>query len=153
MGIRSWDDDSLMAALQESVRAARAVPAEFVEAAKAAYAWHNIDAELATLTYDSAASDSPALVRSRGESASLRDMTFTSADVTIEVEVTPDALIGQIVPPRPGELEVRDATSTVATATIDDLGFFIIRPVPAGEFRLHFRPVEGGSVLTGWIFL
>ena len=32
---------------------AEAVPPEFVEAGKNAFAWHNIDAELAQLTYDS----------------------------------------------------------------------------------------------------
>jgi hypothetical protein len=30
------------------------VPADFIEVGMAAYAWHNIDAELAALTYDSA---------------------------------------------------------------------------------------------------
>ena len=50
----SWaDDDQLFAALKEAMRAARAVPPEFVEAGKSAYAWRNIDAELASLTYDS----------------------------------------------------------------------------------------------------
>ncbi len=49
----TWDDEQLLAALKESLRARQAVPPEFVEAAKNAYAWHNIDAELAQLTYDS----------------------------------------------------------------------------------------------------
>ena len=49
----TWDDEQLLALLKESLRAHLAVPPEFVEAAKNAYAWHNIDAEIAQLTYDS----------------------------------------------------------------------------------------------------
>ena len=49
----SWDDEQLLAALREAMRAREAVPAGFVETGKSAYAWHNIDAELAQLTYDS----------------------------------------------------------------------------------------------------
>ncbi len=49
----AWDDEELLAALRQAHRARQAVPPEFVEAAKSAFAWHNIDAELAQLTYDS----------------------------------------------------------------------------------------------------
>jgi hypothetical protein len=48
-----WDDEELLAALREALAERQAVPPEFVEAAKNAFAWHNIDAELAELTYDS----------------------------------------------------------------------------------------------------
>ena len=51
--LESWDDEQLLAALRESIRARQAVPDEFVEMGKSAYTWHNIDAELAQLTYDS----------------------------------------------------------------------------------------------------
>ena len=47
------DDEELLAALGEAIRAREAVPEWFVETGKNAYAWHNIDAELAQLTYDS----------------------------------------------------------------------------------------------------
>ena len=50
---RDWDDEQLLAALGEAMRARREVPGWFVETGKNAYAWHNIDAELAQLTYDS----------------------------------------------------------------------------------------------------
>ena len=43
----SVSDDALLAALREALAARDAVPASFVEAGKSAYAWHNIDAELA----------------------------------------------------------------------------------------------------------
>ena len=61
MVAEGWDDEALLAALRQALRARQAVPAEFVEAAKNAFAWHNIDAELAQLTYDSSlmADDEP----------------------------------------------------------------------------------------------
>ena len=82
----SWaDDDQLFATLKEALRAGRAVPPEFVEAGKSAYAWRNIDAELASLTYDSTRD----LVSSvRAETASIRALTFTSAHLIIELEVS-----------------------------------------------------------------
>ena len=51
--LEGWDDEQLLAALGEAVKAREAVPEWFVETGKNAYAWHNIDAELAQLTYDS----------------------------------------------------------------------------------------------------
>ena len=46
------DDDQLLAALGEALRPEHDVPAEFTAMAKAAFAWRDIDAELATLTYE-----------------------------------------------------------------------------------------------------
>ena len=48
-----WDDDRLLAALGQALKAREAVPSWFIETGKNAFAWHNIDAELAQLTYDS----------------------------------------------------------------------------------------------------
>jgi hypothetical protein len=147
-----WDDDALLAALREALRAREAVPPEFVEAARSAFAWHNIDAELAQLTYDSSrdAEYEPSL---RAEAASIRALTFTSARLTIELEVTRDALLGQIIPPQAGVITVppRDGAETEYPA--DEIGCFSIRPVPSGPFRLRCRTVSGIDALTGWITL
>src|SRR6516225_1532356 len=80
------DDEELLAALGEALRARREVPEWFVETGKNAYAWHDIDAELAQLTYDSLADREPAAAV-RSEAASIRALTFTSARLSIEVEV------------------------------------------------------------------
>jgi len=155
MASKWWtDDDELLAALDDALRAARDMPRGFAEAGKAAYAWRDIDAELATLTYDSVIqADEPALAMSRSEPASLRSLTFTSAEFTIELEVTGDALLGQIVPPRPGRAEARTANGDVVTTGIDEIGCFAIRPIPRGSFRLHCQVGEGGTVLTRWFTL
>lgn len=50
-------DDRLVAALTEALREAEVVPPRFVDVGRAAFAWHNVDAELAELTYDSLLAD------------------------------------------------------------------------------------------------
>ena len=98
-----WDDEELLEALGEAVKARQAVPEWFVETGKNAYAWHNIDAELAQLTYDSDSdADRGMAAAVRSETASIRALTFTSARLSIELEVASDSLVGQIIPPRAG---------------------------------------------------
>jgi hypothetical protein len=150
----SWDDDQLLAALGEAIRARQAVPDAFVEMAKGAYAWHNIDAELALLTYDSSrAQDRDAMAGMRSETASIRALTFTSAHLSLELEVTSDALLGQIIPPRAGTLDTQTRTGATGSTAADDIGCFAVTPIPAGPFRLRCRTVDGVDVLTGWVTL
>ena len=73
-----------------------------MQAGQDAFAWHNIDAELAQLTYDSTREPDQAMSL-RAETASIRALTFTSAHLTIELEVTRDGLVGQIVPAAAGD--------------------------------------------------
>jgi hypothetical protein len=154
MASQWWsDDDRLFAELRDALRAARVVPRGFVEAGKAAYAWHGVDAELAALTYDSALDEQFLAAANRAEPAPLRALTFASPELTVELEVTDDALLGQLVPPQPGELEVRRADGSAITVPIDELGCFVVRPIPAGAFRLHCRTADGSAVLTDWITL
>ena len=152
MSAAGWDDDALLAALGEALRAREAVPPEFVEAAKNAFAWHNIDAELAQLTYDSSrdAEYQPSL---RAEAASIRALTFTSAHLTIELEVTRDSLLGQIIPAQAGVITVQPRDGAETEYPADEIGCFSIRPIRAGPFRLHCRTVAGIDALTGWITL
>lgn len=146
-----WDDEQLMAALRESIRERQAVPDWFIQTGKNAYTWHNIDAELAQLTYDSYSDqDAAAIVRS--EAASIRALTFTSAHLSIELEVTAGSLLGQIIPPRGGTIEVHTKTG-VTSSPVDEIGCFSLAPIPAGPFRLRCRTADGGDVLTGWITL
>jgi hypothetical protein len=150
MVVDSWNDDRLLAALGDAVRARQAVPDAFVELGKGAYAWHHIDAELAQLTYDSKL-DRTAAVRS--QTASIRALGFTSAHQSIEVEVTEDCLLGQVTPPRAGTLEAQTSAGASTETTVDEIGCFAVDPIPASPFRLRFRAADGTDVLTGWVTL
>lgn len=148
----SSDDDQLLAALGDALRAAREVPSDFIEAGKAAIQWRHIDGELAALTYDSALDTErvPAVVRA--EPAQLRYLTFASAGLTIELEVSGDALLGQVVPPQHGELEILAVSGQARTIAIDGVGCFAVRPIPSGSFRLHCH-LAGTNVVTDWMAL
>lgn len=146
----SWNDDQLLAAMGGAIRARRAVPAALVEMGKGAYAWHHIDAELAQLTYDSR-TDLTAAVRS--ETASIRALTLTSPHLSLELEVSEDCLLGQVIPPRVGTLEAQTGAGASTETTVDEIGCFAVDPTPASPFRLRFRAADGADVLTGWITL
>jgi hypothetical protein len=145
-----WDHEQLLAALGEAIRARQAVPDSFVDMGKGAYAWHNIDAELAQLTYDSSREPAAGL---RSETASIRALTFTSAHLSLELEVTGDSLLGQIIPLRPGTLEIQTRAGATMTTPVDEIGCFAIDPIPEGPFRLRCRTADDTDVLTGWITL
>jgi hypothetical protein len=147
-----WNDDHLLAELRDALAARRAVPPAFIEAGRNAFAWHDIDAELAQLTYDSTRGSELAAV-TRTDTASIRALTFTSARLKIEFEVTGDSVLGQVVPPQVASIELQALAGTVITMTSDEIGCFSIHPVPPGPFRLRFRAPGGIDVLTGWITL
>ena len=152
--LESWDDDQLLAALGEAIRARQDVPDAFVEMGKGAYAWHHIDAELALLTYDSSrAEDRDVTASMRSETASIRALTFTSAHLSLELEVTETSLLGQVIPPRAGTLETQTRAGATTTVPIDEIGCFAIEPIPAGPFRLCCRREDGSDVMTNWITL
>lgn len=145
-----WDDDRLLAALSQAMEARRAVPAWFTETARGAFTWHSIDAELAQLTYDSHSDQREAAVL-RSETASIRALTFTSAHLSLELEVTGTSLLGQAIPPRAGAIEVRTRAGVVTSTEMDEIGCFAIDPIPDSPFRLRCRTADGTDVLTSWI--
>ena len=146
----SLDDRMLLAALRAAVEARAAVPAAFVEAGRIAYTWHNIDAELASLAYDSL-QDAEQAAALRSEAASVRALTFQSARFSIEVELTDGALFGQLVPPQPGTAEIQTRSGQAVTAPIDEVGCFTFDPRPDGPFRLRCHTETQTDVRTGWV--
>ena len=147
-GIRWEDDNDLLALLEEALAAEGDVPPDFIAAGKAAFAWRTIDAELAALVYDS--DREPALTRNQ-TTADLRALTFASAHITIELELTGTGLIGQLVPPSVAEIDVQTAAGVTSSVTTDELGCFTIRVIPQEPFRLRCRAGETIDVLTTWI--
>jgi hypothetical protein len=145
-------DDILAAELREALAVRAAVPREFIAIARSAYAWHHIDAELAQLIYDSE-DDTELSASLRSESATIRALTFASAPFSIEVEVTDDALYGQLVPPQPGTMEIQTLAGERTDGEIDEVGCFTVEPKPDGKFRLRFRTNGQPDVLTGWLTL
>jgi hypothetical protein len=146
-------DREFLTLLRDVLEEIDPVPGPLVEAAQAGFTWRTIDAELAELTADSVldgaavrASDAPRL------------LTFTAGAVSLVVEVAATRvgdvarrLIGQIVGPRPDEVEVRHADGSLTVPT-DDYGRFRAAPVPPGPISLALR-FGGGRppLVTSWV--
>jgi hypothetical protein len=145
-------DDALLAELGEVLRA-DGPTADVIAAAKELFTWRTVDAELAALTFDSLLDDDPAAVRATA--AAPRLLTFEAAGVTVELEVELDVgaasgasrrLVGQVVPPRSGRVElVVDGRSR--QTPVDDVGRFVVAlPDEPGPIRL--RLTTGGRDIS-----
>jgi hypothetical protein len=143
-------DEQLLAELREALTTAEQVPSGFIAAGKAAFAWRTVDAELAALAQE--VSDADALAGVRAERAAVRALSFLASDISIELEVTPDALLGQLVPARPGTIEVQTQEGGRQAVTVDESGWFAIRPLPNTMFRLHLQTAND-NVITEWVRL
>lgn len=145
------DDERLLAELRAALDGLDPIPDRVRDAARDAFAWRTIDAELAALSYDSLLDDKElAGVRSGTDAA--RMLTFEAEDLTVEIEVERGRLIGQLVPPQRGDVEVRHATGSM-TVQADEVGRFVAEPVPRGPFSLRCRTASATAIVTDWIVL
>lgn len=136
--------------LGEALAEADRVPRAVREAGYGVYAWRTIDAELAELAHDSLTED-PELVGSRALAVGPRTLTFATAEVTLELEAREAELLGQFAPPRAGELTVTLWDGTSRSFPVDELGCFVVDPVPSVPFRLRLTGEPG--LATGWLTL
>jgi hypothetical protein len=145
------DDEVVLGELARALRAPGEVSPDVVAAAKSIFTWRTVNAELATLEYDSALDAEPA--GARGESATRRSLSFAAGGSTVEVDLSAAELTGLIVPSLPGQVTGEGEAGDGPTVAVDDLGGFTVRPCPRGRFRL--RCALGGQVrlVTDWIVL
>ena len=147
------EDEILMGELRAVAGQADPVPEESVVAARAAFAWRTMDAELAQLAYDSLLDDRP-LAGVRGVAAP-RMLTFEAARLTLEVEAVAEGperrLLGQLVPPQPGRIEVRHRGGSL-TVEADGMGRFTAAGLRSGPVSLRCDPAGAGvgPVYTDW---
>ncbi|MFN2608842.1 MAG: hypothetical protein ABR511_13290 [Acidimicrobiales bacterium] len=144
-------DDALVGALRELAGRIDPEPPELASAAVAAFSWRTIDDDLARLTYDSLLDDDR-LVGVRGDGGP-RQLTFEGHGLNVEVEVGEGrSLVGQLVPPRAADVEVRWPGGTTSVMA-DDLGRFSLVGAPAGpvSLRCRLRGDPGRSVQTDWV--
>jgi hypothetical protein len=152
MSDRYEDDDVLLAELAEALRETSPFAHTVAARGKGAFPWRTIDEDLlmAELAFDSATATSSAL-RSEDVAGS-RVLVFTTELRSVEVEVLPGQVLGQFLPPSAGSVEVEDSTGVVATAEVDQLGFFLIEPVPHGRVRLRCA-TPSTRLVTAWVTL
>lgn len=148
-----YDDEALLADLAEALRETRPFGPGVAARGKGAFTWRTIDEELLTaqLSFDS--DHAPASSSRRSQPADdSRVLVFTADLRSVEVEVLSDRVLGQFVPPSGGEVEVEDEHGVVATAHVDELGFFVLEPVPEGLVRLRCT-TPTTRMVTAWVRL
>jgi hypothetical protein len=144
---RWTDDESLLADLRAALGGAAPAGEQQLEAARAAFTWRTVDAELAALTYDSLLDDR---VLVRGAVTAPRSLVFEAADLSVELEITHDRILGQLVPPGPGDVVVQTETADLAQVPADDAGCFTVPGVPGARVRLRCTTASA-TVVTDWV--
>ena len=144
----NWNnDDELLADLCAALRPV-AVDEGVRAAGRAAFAWRDIDLELARMLFDSYLDEA---VSVRGHApGSPRTLVFRGDDGGVEIEVTDAGIEGQLVPPVPGTVTLVAAAGARATAPADEVGCFTF-PFPGrGPLRLECT-AAGHTFATEWI--
>jgi hypothetical protein len=150
-------DELLMAELRAFFAEVDPVPPLVSEAAKASLGWRRLDADLAELLADSALEEE-AFAGTRGGDAPARAVTFSSGELTIDIEVHVDdqtrTLLGQLSPPTPAAIEIQMMGEEPLSAEADRLGRFRVRLPDGGPLRLRVVGADarpGSLVETSWI--
>lgn len=146
------NDDELMAELAAAVEEEGAVSDRRRNAARMAFTWRTVDAELAELLHDSAL-DAGAAVRSSGSaSGAPRTLTFVRGAITLEIEVDGDALLGEVVDDAgagPATVTLQRPDADDRSVEADPSGFFRFDGVEPGPARFVVAR-EGWSLTTPW---
>lgn len=144
------DEEFALELLEEELRQATAildpVPAALRQIAMEAFALHDLDSQIAELSFDSVVDALPV----RGATGAPRMLTFHAGEVTVDVELTPQGLMGQVLPPRSARIEVLSGPQAGSPLTTDDMGRFTCDTSPVSPFALRLR--TGGQVIvTDWL--
>jgi hypothetical protein len=131
------------------------VPPLLDEAARGAFAWRTVDAELAELMRDSAdaASEEEAGLLVRGGRGP-RQLSFESPRLGIELEVVSTGpssrrLDGQLLPPGTATVTVERPGEDGLSVQADELGRFSLDGLKAGVIRLHVV-LRGVQIAVPW---
>ena len=143
------EDDDLLDELRAAVRHAGTPTAAMAAAARAAFSWRTVDAELAALTRDSLV-DVP--VGQRGASAGPRDLVFEGRELSVELERDEDCLVGQLVPATPGQVTLLGPDGELDRSDVDEWGRFRFERPPSGPTRLRCT-TAAGVLVTDWVRL
>jgi hypothetical protein len=147
-----YEDEALLADLAEALRETRPLTEGVAARAKGAFTWRTIDEDLLTaeLSFDSA--HTAGATRRSEASRGGRVLVFTTELRCVEVEVLSDRVVGQFLPPSTGEVQVEGEHGLLATVDVDELGFFLIEPVPEGLVRLRCT-TPTTRLVTAWVRL
>jgi hypothetical protein len=144
-------DEDLLRELAEALRAVEGDVDRVAALGRGSFTWRTLDSDLllASLTFDSQLTEELATTRAGNVG---RTLVFTTELRSVELEVLPDRLVGQFVPPSPGKVRIEGDGGVLAEVDVDDLGFFVVEPVPRGIVRLQCRTASA-RLVTDWVRL
>ena len=141
-GADSVFEERLLTEVTGVLRRTERVPAAVLAAARDAYRWRRVASAIAELEFDSAVDDDDlARVRDGGSERRLR---FRVADRVAEVAVIDGGrrMVGRVDPPFGGSMVLRSPSGSTVNVEIDDLGRFIVEPLPRGAISLRHVPSD-----------
>jgi hypothetical protein len=153
--------DALMSELGGLLARLDPVPPQLLDQVRRVFCWRSIDAELAELSFDSLVDrDLAVAVRSVSDSVLEPRMLGFGAvvdgeDLSIELEVSSldgqCTMFGQLSPAGASTVGLQARDGETVDVPLDELGRFVVRPVPRGPVRLQVQHA-GRVVQTTWVF-
>lgn len=145
------NDDQFIDEIRAALAEAELVPDGAEEMARAVFELEGIDRELELLTllYDSSRELAD---ETRGDAGSVaaRYLTFQRELLTLEVEIGPDAVLGQVVPAQPATISLSTPAGAVSVSETDEVGaFYFERPESDGIRLTCTTPTS--RLRTTWI--
>ena len=147
MGSTGPDDERLLGELGEALAPARHPDAAGILArARAVYTLRDLDGELARLVHDSALEVAGA---DRRAAPGARTLVFESPAVSVEIEVTDEGMVGQVVPRSAAQVVLEASDGGRTPVDVDELGCFTASVPARGLLRLRIG-ADGVSTVTEW---
>ncbi len=141
-----WSDDELLQKLRTALQEAP-VDESVIRAARAAFSWRTVDADLELLCLDSGSGlTADAAVRGSGQGM----LAFHGERLSVEIEIDEAGISGQLTPPQPGQLTLVTADGPQATTQADEVGCFTFPPPARGPLRLECR-LDTDHFITEWV--
>ena len=141
----TFGDDDLTDIISQALAPDPDVPADWEEAAFAAYSWRTVDQELLALTYDSTGAGAV-----RGGDG--RVLEFTGGGLSLEVELSDRRIVGRLAGEVTGDVVFEAVDGRVRTASPDRSGFFSLAGEDHGMVRFAVR-AGATRLVTEWIVL
>ena len=142
-----WTDEDLLRELGGALREAP-VDGSITAAAEAAFGWRTADEELELLMLEAETSlgTLAGAVRGAGPAAP-RTLTFRGEQLSVEIEIDDNGIVGQLIPPQPGQVTLVTSDGPHAAAQADEVGCFTLPLPPPGPMRLDCE-LNGNRFVT-----
>lgn len=142
-------DHHMLHTLRLGIEALHPEPDNLVDLASGLYALRTLDGELAALAYDSLMDDAVS-VRSVGTLTRILSFESDVAAFEVEVDERLRTIMGQVVPPTEGRIELQHSDGS-ETTDLGAVGSFEFADVPGGPLRLRLI-VDGRIISTTGFF-